>query len=124
MTTAERTVFIVENHAAVADSMRALLESAGLRVEVYRSGAKFADAFEPRCAGCLVLDIDPSSTSVFDFLDDLAALGIELPVILITWSNDAATRHRAKRARVAALLEKPLSEALLLAAIERAFGQD
>ena len=43
---AERTIYIVEKHLAVADSMRALLESAGLCVEVYDSGAEFADAFD------------------------------------------------------------------------------
>ena len=124
VTTADVTVFVVESHVTVGDSMRALLESAGLNVEVFRSGQQFTDAFDLRWSGCLVLDLDPSSASTFDFLDNLSARGIALPVILITWSNDAAMRNRAKRAGVAAMLEKPLSDAVLLDAIKRAFGQD
>ena len=124
MSAAERTIYIVEKHLAVADSMRALLESAGLCVEVYDSGAEFADAFDSRRSSCLVLDIDPSSASAFEILDDLSARGFKLPVILITWSNDAITRNRAKRAEVVAFLEKPISDALLLDAIECAFSQN
>jgi len=120
VTSAERTVFIVESHAAVGDSMRALLESAGLHAEVYRSGSQFAAAFETGKPGCLVLNVDPSSLNAFELLDLLAARGIALPAILITWLNDAAIKTLATHPGVAAVLQKPLSDTVLLGAIERA----
>jgi len=52
-----QTVFIVNDDAAVRDSIRELAESVGLRVECYESGQAFLDNFQPQRFGCLILDV-------------------------------------------------------------------
>ena len=51
------TVFVVDDDAAVRDSLRLLLKSVGLPVEVFESGQDFLDADRDDRPGCLVLDI-------------------------------------------------------------------
>ena len=53
----EPTVFIVDDDAAVRDSIQELVESVGLRAESYASGQAFLDAFQPDRSGCLVIDV-------------------------------------------------------------------
>ena len=50
------TVFVVDDDAAVRDSLRMLLKSVGLPVEVFESGQEFLDADRDDRPGCLVLD--------------------------------------------------------------------
>ncbi len=55
--TGKPTIFILDDDTAVQDSLKDLLESAGLSVETYGSGRAFLDAFDPRREGCLLLDL-------------------------------------------------------------------
>jgi FixJ family two-component response regulator len=117
------TAHVVESRKEVADSMRAMLESAGLRVEVHGSCAALAQAVDARRSGCLVLDLDPPSNCDIDIFDDLAAHGINLPTIVITWSIDDCARERANLADVVAILKKPISDTTLLSAIDGVFDK-
>ncbi len=53
----EQTVFIVDDDAAVRDSIAELVGSVGLRSEGYESGAAFLQGFRSERPGCLVLDV-------------------------------------------------------------------
>ena len=66
------TVFVVDDDAAVRDSLRMLLKSVGLPVEVFESGQEFLDADRDDRPGCLVLDIRMPGMS-----------GLELQEVLI-----------------------------------------
>ena len=54
---AEPTVFIVDDHAGVRDSIAELVDSVGLRHATFASAQQFLDAFDPEAPGCLVLDV-------------------------------------------------------------------
>jgi FixJ family two-component response regulator len=49
-------VFVVSADAAVSDSVKNLVESAGLPAETFRSLQVFLDMVGPERRGCLVLD--------------------------------------------------------------------
>ena len=55
--TSEATVFVVDDDAAVGDSLKALLESDGLTAEVYGAGQEFLDTHDTDRGGCLLLDV-------------------------------------------------------------------
>ena len=55
--TSEATVFVVDDNVSVCQSLRELLESAGLAVETYQSSEEFLAVYDPAGAGCLVLDV-------------------------------------------------------------------
>ena len=110
-------VFVVSADAAVSDSIKALVESAGLPAETFRSLQMFLDAVEPVRRGCLVLD-----AHIRDFRDphwqvDLAAAYNRMPGLLITDRGDVPTAVRAVKAGAVDVVQKPYREQNLLDAI-------
>ena len=51
------TVFVVDDDAAMRDSLRWLVESIGLSVRTFENAAAFLDAYSPDQPGCLVVDV-------------------------------------------------------------------
>ena len=80
--TGKPTIFVVDDDAAVQDSLRFLLESADHRVETYGSGLDFLDNDHDHAAGCLILDLDLPVMSGLEVLEALSAGRAEMPVIL------------------------------------------
>ena len=119
-TPSEHTIFVVDDDDAVRDSLKALLESVGLVVEVYGSCQEFLDAHAASRSGCLVLDIHLPDMSGLKLLEALEAGRIDIPAILITGCCDPTTQAGTLQAGAVALLEKPLEHQLLLETIERA----
>ena len=118
----DRTVFVVmlNGDSAVGDSLKALLDSAGIDVEVYRTRLAFLAAHRSAQHGCLVLDL-PAEPGGLAFVDSLVTHGIDLPVILLTPSVAAIAADRTIPAQVVATIEKPFMDQPLVDAIERAF---
>lgn len=113
------SITIVDDDEAVRHSLQALLEAAGLPVEVYPTGEDFLAA-APAAAGCVILDQHLPGLDGIEVLERLRKSGATTPVILISARFDPPTRARAARAGALALLEKPLRERALLDSIERA----
>ena len=116
------TIFIVDDDAAVRDSLKLLLEGYGMVVEEYGSTAEFAQHYRRREGECLILDQHLPGITGLDFLSTARGQIQDLPVILMTGRGDRAMRDRAERLGVSAYLEKPVGEAILIAAIRRALG--
>ena len=117
-----RSICIIDDDAAVRDSLRVLLESHGWTVEDFASTAEFlARRHDSESAALLILDQHLPGASGLEFLATQGAR-LGLPVILITGAGDNNLRAQAYRRGVAAYLEKPLTETRLLDAIARALG--
>ena len=117
-------VYVVDDDDAVRDSLKVLIEAHGIAVEDYASTAEFSRARQPRRNGCLVLDLHFPGASGLDFLAAHRDLPRQLPVIMITGRNDAASRERAGRLGVIDYLEKPVGRQMLLDTIRRALAAD
>ena len=50
-------VFVVDDDASVRETLKDLIESVGLRVEVFASAQEFLRSKRPDVPGCLVLDV-------------------------------------------------------------------
>lgn len=118
------TVFVVADDPAVRDSLRTLLECHGIDVCDFASGTAFLDSYGLGLGrGCLLLDIHMPSVDGFAVLQRLAAAGrAAIPTLLMTGKVDMATRRRAQQSGAAGLLEKPLDESMLIAAIRGLIG--
>lgn len=73
--------------------------------------------------GCLLLDICLPDYDGFEVLRSLRRAGVALPVIFMTAEERRAEQARAAGTGAIAVLQKPLSETHLLAAIASAFGE-
>ena len=119
----EPTIYIVDDDEAVQDSLRALLESADLKVETYGSGPAFLATLDKDRRGCVVLDIDLPDMDGLEVLDRLATMNAAIPVILITGRYDQAARARTRKTRAMTVLEKPMRDGILLETIGRALAE-
>ena len=124
MTKRRDLVLVVDDDAAVRQSLKFALELEGLAVHTFGSGAELLRYPELRQARCLVLDYKMPEMDGFAVLDRLAARGVLLPVILITPNAMDGVRTRARVAGVRHVLEKPLSDGALLDSISQVLGRN
>jgi FixJ family two-component response regulator len=108
------TVFVIDDDAAVRDSLARLLEAHRLPVRTYDSAEGFLAALHPTAAGCLVLDVRLPRMSGPELQATLAARGIRLPIIFLTGQGDIPTSVRTLQAGALDFLEKPVAGELLL----------
>ena len=121
--TSESTIFVVDDDEAVRDSLEALLESAGLTVEVYASGRQFLNEFTAPPSGCLLLDMRMPDISGLELQQELAARGATLPVIIITAYGDVPLAVKAMKAGAVDFIEKPFADEVILDSIRRALAR-
>ncbi len=120
----EPKVFVVDDDHALRESLRWLVQSLGLAVEVFANAEDFLAAYDCTQPGCLVLDVRLPGISGLNLQDQLAARGLSLPVILITGHAEFSTAVRGLRAGAVDFLEKPFSDQELLDRIREAIGAD
>lgn len=117
------TIFIVDDDAAVRDSLRALLESDGQVVEDFDSAKTFLKAYTPREACCLIADIRMPDMDGLALQEEIIRRKWGLPVIIITGHGDVPLAVRAMKAGAVDFIEKPFDDDSLLASIARALEQ-
>ena len=100
-------VHVVDDDPSLRGALEALFRSVGLEVRTYGSAREFLDAKRPDRPGCLVLDIRLPGTSGLDFQSQLAELGIDLPVVLMTGHGDIPMSVRGMKAGAVDFLAKP-----------------
>lgn len=118
------TVFVLDDDAAMRDSLSWLIQSIGLPVEAYSTAGEFLSKYQPGRAGCLVLDVRMRGMSGLDLQEELARREIHIPVIILTGHADVPTAVRAMKAGAVDFLEKPFSDQALLDRIQRALELD
>ena len=117
-------VFVVDDDAAVRDAIKDLLESVGTRVQTFASGAEFMARTPTEGPSCLILDVRLPGTSGLEFQRELAAAGVEIPIIFITGHGDIPITVQAMKAGAVDFLTKPFREQELLDAIHKAVDLD
>src|SRR5262252_6232094 len=115
-------VFVVDDDASIRDSLKDLIRSAGLNVETFASAQEFLVKPRPHAASCLVLDVNLPGLSGLDLQQQLAKLGVQIPIIFITGHGDIPMSVRAMKAGAIEFLTKPFCDEDLLNAVEQAMN--
>ncbi len=118
------TVFIVDDDEAVRDSLAAMVEVAGLPVEVFDSALAFLHRCPQDRPGCLVMDLRMPGMDGLELQRELARRGLGLPVIVITAHGDVASAVMALRAGALDFLEKPFDQGVFLQRVREALAFD
>lgn len=118
------TVFIVDDDAAMRDSLGFLIGSVGREVETYASAEEFLDAYDNERPGCIVLDVRMPGLSGLELMEKLGEDRFAPPVVLITGHGDIPMAVRALKAGAFDFIEKPFSDQVLLERIQQALQQD
>ena len=124
MIPAEQTVFIVEDDAAVRDSLGLLLGLHGLRTQSFGCAEDFLRIYQSSWAGCLLLDVRMPGMSGLELQQTLRRQSMEMPIIIMTAHGDVATVRTALRSGAVDFLEKPVDPDALLRAVHTALDAD
>lgn len=118
------TVHVVDDDAAVRDSLSLLLSLRGYRTACFESAEDFLAAVATDWCGCVVADIRMPGMSGLEMQAELARRGLRMPVIIITAHGDAASARAAFKAQAVDFLEKPFDAESAIAAVEAALGRE
>ncbi len=116
-------IHLVDDDAAVRDSLALLIGTVGLRVQPWSDPQVFLSQFERGDVGAIVLDVRMPGTSGLAVLDMLVAQGVDQPVIMLTGHGTVEMCRRAFKAGAAEFLEKPVDDELLIEALQAAVRQ-
>src|ERR1700745_2836368 len=117
-------VFVVDDDAPMRESLRNLISSVGLRVELFSSAQEFLRGKRPEVASCLVLDVRLPGLSGLDLQRRTTEAGMEIPIIFVTGHGDIPMSVRAMKAGAVEFLTKPFRDQDLLDAIQQALERD
>ena len=111
-------ISVVDNDESVRMALDSLLRSSGYTVRTYAGAHDFLFSDGPRLTSCLISDIQMPDMDGIQMYEELATMGIHIPVIFIT-GNPEAQRPLSKNARKpVAFLPKPFATDKLMACID------
>jgi len=113
-------VYVIDDDAAMRDSLDFLLGSAGFDVTVFESALSFLDSLSTIDFGCIVSDMRMPGVDGIELLKHLKASGSLFPVVIMTGHGDVPLAVEAMKLGAMDFLEKPFDDDRLIGMIETA----
>ncbi len=117
-------VYIVDDNDVLRDSLKLVIETAGLAHQDFDSAEFFLQAYCPGSPGCLLLDMSLPGMNGFELQAELNRRNYSLPIIFMTAHSDNAMAVRAIKAGAIDFLTKPVPVKLLIARIQTLLQQE
>lgn len=118
-----RTVYIIDDDAAMRDSLDFLLGSAGFEVTLFDSAVSFLEALPNLGFGCVVSDVRMPGIDGIDLLKRLKQGHKTLPIVVMTGHGDIPLAVEAMKLGAIDFLEKPFEDERLLNTITAALSR-
>ncbi len=115
-----KLIAIIDDDDAMRDSLRDLMEAAGLVARCFGSAEEFLESGLHRQAACLITDILMPKMSGLELQTRLKDEECDIPIIFITAYGDATMRIQAMREGAVEFLAKPFDHHLLLNTVRAA----
>ena len=115
-----KLIAIIDDDDAMQDSLRDLMEAAGLVARCFGSAEEFLASGLHRQAACLITDVLMPKMSGLQLQAKLKEEECNIPIIFITAYGDAKLRVQAMREGAVEFLAKPFDHQLLLKTIRAA----
>ncbi len=116
------TIHIIDDDAAMRDSLVFLLDVNGYAAKAFETADDFLKDDAARTSNCVISDIRMPGMNGIELVRKLRNDGAPCPVILITGHGDVALAVEAMKAGAADFIEKPFDDAALLDAIRAALN--
>jgi len=110
-------VYVIDDDESVRKALKRLFRSVDLDVETFPSAEEFLSDPRQDQNACLLIDIRMPGLTGFDLQERLTSRGIEIPVIVISASDDVQTREHARELGAVVFFRKPVDDYALLDAI-------
>jgi two-component system response regulator FixJ len=111
------TIHIIDDDAAMRDSLAFLLDVNGYAARTYETADDFLKDDAAQTSSCIISDIRMPGMNGIELVRKLRSDGTPCPVILITGHGDVALAVEAMKAGAADFIEKPFDDTALLDAI-------
>jgi len=115
-----KLIVIIDDDEAMQDSLRDLMEAAGLVAQCFGSAEEFLESGLHRQAACLITDILMPKVSGLQLQTRLKEEQCDIPIIFITAFGDAGMRIQAMREGAVEFFTKPFDHQLLLKTVRAA----
>ena len=115
-----RLIAVIDDDEAMQDSLRDLLEAAGLVARCFGSAEEFLESDLHTGAACLIVDIRMPKMSGLQLQAKLKEEECNVPIIFVTAHGDARMRIRAMREGAVEFLAKPFDHQVLLKRVRAA----
>ena len=115
-----KLIAIIDDDESMCDSLRDLMESAGLVAQCFGSAGDFLESGLHRQAACLITDILMPKMSGLELQGRLKEEECDIPIIFITAFGDANMRIQAMREGAVEFLTKPFDHQLMLKTVRAA----
>lgn len=119
----EPVVHIVDDDAAVRQSLSFLLASDGLPVRLHESAVAFLEKVGVGGSGCVVTDVRMPEIDGVEFMRRLRQSGYAMPVIVITGHADVPLAVEAMKQGALDFVEKPFDDETILGAVRLALSR-
>lgn len=118
-----REIFVVDDDAALRQTLALLLTAAGYRVSQYADASSFLAAARSSKPACVLLDVNLPDCSGLEALRTLHAENYSVPTLMISGASDIATAVEALKVGAVDFIEKPIEREALLARVRDALPQ-
>ena len=113
-------ILVVDDEAAIRDSLRMILEYEGYRVDEAVGGPQALARVAERPPDAILLDIKMPEMDGLELLKALHERGYDMPVLMISGHADVATAVEATRRGAFDFFEKPLQRERVLVSLRNA----
>ncbi|MBS0385217.1 MAG: response regulator [Proteobacteria bacterium] len=113
-------VHVVDDDAAVRDSLAFSLNASGIAVVTYGSAPELIAQAPQLAPGLIITDVRMPGMSGLELVARLKQMRISHPIIVLTGHADVAMAVEAMKAGVIEFIEKPFDDAAILGAVEAA----
>lgn len=117
------TIFVIDDQPSVRDAIGEMLSVFGFAVELFDSAVSFLDKVKTTRPGCVVADVRMPGMDGITLVSELARRDIAIPIILISGHADVPMAVAGIKAGADDFIEKPVDDAKLVAAINRAMAR-
>ncbi len=100
-------ILIVDDDAAIRDTLSSILELQEYEVEAYATARQGREALENQTYASILIDIFLPDQNGIDFIKDIQNRGIQTPIIIITGHSEIELARQAVRLGVFDYLVKP-----------------
>jgi two-component system response regulator FixJ len=119
----KRKVYVIDDDAAMRDSLNFLLDAADFDVTLFETAAKFLDTLPGLEFGCIVSDVRMPGLDGIELLKRLKTLNSPFPIVIMTGHGDIPLAVEAMKLGAVEFLEKPFEDDRLIGVIEAAIRQ-
>ncbi len=117
MNRTQSMIYVIDDDESVRRAFGRLLRSANLNVQTFSSPDEFLSGERQQKNCCVLVDIRMPGSTGFGFMEELAIEKIDLPVIVVSASDDVEIREHARDLGAVAFFRKPVDDQALLDAI-------